>query len=294
MTDASLPTSVRKQLESAEALHNDNYTTPVDQFGHSDKQTEELPKEPAKPQNSGEDRDAMYWQQRFNVLQGKYNAEVPQLQQQIKALQEQLDNTANQSGKAAELAGAIEAELSEEELELLGPELTKTIRKMIAKSVPTANDDLAKLQTKVESFEQEAAQHKQALFWTEVNRSVPDWKEMQAKPEAQTWLTGIDPISGQVRNDLLQHAANIHNAYQVIKIFNEMAIATNGRKIPNEKIHPNTSRAQNNTQEAGKLWSRSEINQFYKDKTRGRYNTEQANAIERDIFAAQNDGRIVA
>lgn len=296
--NASLPASVRKQMESAQALHEQAYSTPDEQSGHADSQAEQAAQESAQPpQTQAEDRDALYWQQRFNVLQGKYNSEVPQLQQQIRDLQAQLQNqqdSASQSGKAAEIAGQLENQLTEEELEILGPELAGTIRKMIAASAPAASDDLNQLKSKVESFEQEATEHKQALFWSEVNAAVPDWQQMQSTPEAQQWLTGIDQLSGQVRNDLLNQAAQSLNAHQVIQIFKEMQVATAGRQIPSEKIQPDNSRAASHNGEGGKLWSRAEINRFYKDKTQGRYSDDQAQAIEADIFAAQSDGRIVA
>lgn len=304
----SLPKSVQAQSDAANALHAEFYSTPEKQEGQLDDQAENDPKESAaaKEQTPAPqlDKDALYWEQRFNVLQGKYNTEVPALQQenrtlktQIDTLNQQLANSSAQSGKAAELADTLDANLSDEEMDLVGPELVSVIKKLIGNGNQSTVDpnELETLKTKVDSFERDKQEHTQATFWATVNSRFPNWKELQDTKEGHAYLSGIDQQTGRIRNDLLQAAAGQFDAATVVRMFQEIeALTKDKRKIPANKQQPNNSR--NNGQQAaeqGRIWSRGEINQFYTDLAQGgRYSEDQAKMLEADIFAAQAEGRI--
>ena len=302
----SLPKSVQAQSDAANALHAELYSTPEKQEGQLDDQAENDPKESAaaKEQTPAPqlDKDALYWEQRFNVLQGKYNTEVPALQQenrtlkaQIDTLNQQLANSSAQSGKAAELADTLDANLSDEEMDLVGPELVSVIKKLISGNQSTVNpSELETLKGKVERFERNEQEHTQATFWATVNSRFPNWKELQDTKEGLAYLSGIDQQTGHIRNDLLQAAAGQFDAATVVRMFQEIEALTKGkREIPANKQQPVTSR--NSSQAPGEqkhIWSRAEITQFYTDKTQGRYKPDEAAQLEADIFAAQAEGRV--
>ncbi|WP_067097929.1 hypothetical protein [Marinomonas atlantica] len=309
----SPPKSVQAQIDAANSLHAELYSTPESdqqegQFadeGQAESDSMESEAAPEQTSTQEPDKDSLYWQQRFNVLQGKYNNEVPALQQenrilkdQIESLNQQLANSSAQSGKAAELADKLDAGLSEDELDLVGPELVGVLKKLIATSAGSQStvdpNEFTELKTKVDGYEREKQEHTEASFWTEVNSRFPKWKELQSSREALAYLSGIDQSTGRIRNDVIQAAAGRFDAATVIRMFQEIeALTADKREIPANKQQPDTTRNSNpDSGEQKRYWSGAEINQFYKDKTQGRYLDEQAQALEQDIFAAQSEGRI--
>ena len=73
----SLPKSVQAQSDAANALHQELYSIRDDQDGQLDDHAEEAPVESVEAEEPATapqlDKDALYWEQRFQVIQGKYN-----------------------------------------------------------------------------------------------------------------------------------------------------------------------------------------------------------------------------
>lgn len=303
----SLPKSVQAQSDAANALHQELYSIRDDQDGQLDDHAEEAPVESVEAEEPATapqlDKDALYWEQRFQVIQGKYNTEVPELRQENLALKKQIDSlykqlasSTAQSGKAAELADTLDANLSDEEMDLVGPELVSVIKKLIGNGNQSTVDpnELETLKTKVDSFERDKQEHTQATFWAEVNSRFPKWNELQNTPEAHAYFAGIDQQTGRLRNDVIREAQSNFDAATVVRMFQEIEALTKGkREIPANKQQPVTSRNSSQAQgEQKHIWSRAEITQFYTDKTQGRYKPDEAAQLEADIFAAQAEGRV--
>ena len=132
-----LPESVRKQGETADALHRKLYP---DQYpktgGEQTEQGQEAPADAAKPDDKGNPDEqpkpdvtkvetgkggeakgegtAEEWKQKYETFQGKYNAEVPQLHTTAAALRNQLQETLNRI-KALEEEKAKPAEKKRKE-----------------------------------------------------------------------------------------------------------------------------------------------------------------------------------
>lgn len=302
----NLPKSVQAQIDKAESLYQEAYGAQEEEAPETAEQAEEeadqLESEEStaqtaenQPENQAEEtRDAFYWQHRFQVLQGKYNAEVPALREEIRNLQTQLQQQpAQQSGKAGEIADTLTSQLSEEELEMLGPDLVQVIQKLV-RPQQADNGEVEQLKQELNSIKQSEQEHAQAEFWATVNSRIPDWRQLQSTPEAQAWLAAIDPLSGVTRNQLLINAQHDLKAYQVVEIFNQLRQATagNASRIPAEKVTPRQSRVTTTTQPQGNVWTREAITQFYRDKTTGRYSDDEARQLEADLFKAQQEGRV--
>lgn len=298
----TLPKSVQAQIDQADSLYQEAYGAQDDPetAEQATEETEEAgseestaqPAEEQQPAEQEENRDSLYWQHRFQVLQGKYNAEVPALREEIRTLQNQLQQQpAQPNGKAGELADTISSQLSEEEMELLGPELVQVIQKLVGRQ-GTAEVD--QLKQEVSSLKRNEQEHAEAEFWAAINSRVPDWQQLQSTAEARQWLTGYDRMTGMTRNQLLVSAQQSLNAYQVVEIFNQLRQDTQGNasRVPANKVTPQQSRATNAPQPQGDIWTRDSINQFYRDKTTGRYSEEEGRKLEDDLFKAQAEGRV--
>lgn len=157
-------------------------------------------------------------------------------------------------------------------------------------------------------------------MYDDLARAVPQWNQINDSPQFAQWLDQIDPISHRTRREFLNGAHNSNSAGQVIDIFNSfltsMGVAPHqangaGNGAGNPQGNPPPSPPQfdllalaapgraktGQTQVAPEkpLVKRSEIKQFYTDKTQGKYagREQEAALIERQIFDAGNEGRII-
>ena len=317
-----VPRQITQAAEDAEALRKSLYEpAPADDdlAGTQDKQDDAksaegkaanannqplqydpLKNEPEPGEIQPQDKDTLYWKSRFEIIQGKYNAEVPTLHQRIRELEQQLAqqvDSLSADTAAGRVAQQLENELTDDELELIGPDLAGVIRKMVSGRQQSGdNAELEKVKQDLEMLKQEQQQDIQAQFWADLNATVPDWQATQANPAAQQWLATVDPMAGKSRDALLKDAASGLDSYRVINIFRELKnhIQSGGQQqnqIPAHKVQPAASRTTGAPKQE-KIWTRQEINDFYRDKMKGVYKPEQAEALEKDLIAAVNEGRI--
>jgi hypothetical protein len=140
----TVPTSVREQAKRAEELQQQLVNPSKDAHKEPEIKQEELPSAqeieptPAKqeqaqpkpeeqPAAPSQEEDYLYWRNRFQVIQGKYNAEVPALRKQVSELEQALSEAkANQSqspdqSAPQQVANAL-GDLSQDEIDEFGPE----------------------------------------------------------------------------------------------------------------------------------------------------------------------------
>lgn len=144
-------------------------------------------------------------------------------------------------------------------------------------------------------------------FFAEVGRMIPGWEATNNNPEFHRWLLTPDPLSGLDRQTFLADAQKNLDAARVASIFAAFSpggAGTHTTARPNaaaseleRQISPGSSLSAPtpSTQEA-RRWSRAEIAKLYDDQRRGVFKgrEQEFKAQERDLFAAQADGRIAA
>ncbi|MBD9415922.1 hypothetical protein IB234_15270 [Pseudomonas sp. PDM16] len=323
MSSTNLPRSIQAQAEAATAAiaalnqpeqagNPADEAAPVQPASAEPAQQPEpsATQEPAQP--AVETRDATYWQHRFNVINGKYTAEVPQLQRQVSELTRALQDArqAQPAASAPQRAQEAIADLSSEELEQFGPELITVIQRIAAKAAapasPADTAELTSLREEVGQYREERQQDATARFWTDLGQAVPNFKAINSDPRFHAWLAEIDSITGQSRQQLLESAQKDLSAYRVGALFNAFTqtnpvaaqpAVPQTPQIPPEQVQPAASRVAPDTAQPSsqqRIWTSADIGQFYKDKAQGRYSPADAAALEADIFAAQTQGRITA
>lgn len=317
----SLPKSVQAQAERAAKHFDTNPENPdADQVPalegdeRNPQERETLPDEtkpeggaqsaerPASTKPEAENDDALYWQHRFNVLQGKYNSETKALREESNELKRQMaDKDQRISELEQQTATADKSGVSDDQLEQFrqefGEDLVTFVERMVTqRAAPAPQPDDSKVQNldeRLSRFEQEQQQDAQARFWVALERAVPTYREVNADPEFHQFLAQFDPSTGKQRQQVLTEAQQALDAKGVADIFalylNQTPAAKPG--IPDEQVEPRTTRATDAPQ-GKRRWSRAEISQFYRDKTAGRYGADEAERLEADIFAAQQEGRV--
>lgn len=250
------------------------------------------------------DQDAAYWQHRFQVLQGKYNAEVPALRAKLSELEKNLaeahvqrtQEAVNAQQRAVDALGG----LSQEEMEEYGPELIEMIQRVSGAQTQQLTQDLSnqlhQANARIQQFEDEKQQDVEARFWTELDRLVPDWQALNGNTEFLSWLDGFDPVSTTQRQVLLNNAQQQLNAHGVAAVFNafkQAAPPAAAQQAPAHLQQPSRSHASESIlSQDTRLWTRGEITQFYTDAALGKYPPDEKAAIEKDIFEAQRTGRV--
>lgn len=297
-----LPRSVQDQAKAASELQ-DQLNQPVEaenpaaQAALKSEQDKESVKPEAQPaiEQQTETRDTAYWRHRFDVLQGKYNSEVPALRKEIANLTEQLAKAdTDKSGTAIQQAQSAVSDLTPEEIEEYGPELVKFIQRVAAGASKGNGGDLSEIKGELDQMREEKRQDVEARFWADLEAQVPSFREINANQAFHRWLAQVDRLSGQTRQQLLvdaQHALDPYRVAAVFKSFAAEAPKAAQETIPDDSIQPRQAKTSAQEPQQGKSWSRAEITEFYRNKAS--YSKEQAAAIESDIFAAQAQGRIL-
>ena len=341
----SLPEQLQKQVEQAKAILEQRNAPqlPTEPQGSADPepvadptpepvaaQTPD-PVAPETPQQqavtpSSDDENNTTYAQRWRSLQGVYNATKRQLDESSSRIQnlEQLVSQLSNAKVEASMPQAA-AHVTDQDRSSYGDDMVEFARRVsreeiapLAQAIKLLMGRLDQLQGVVPVVQNvAAAQAKTAheLFYDALARRVPDWQTVNENNKFHEWLLSADPLSGQVRQTLLEDA---HRALDVDRVVNIFALGKQaiGVQAPvaaaptpapaqraakasqlEKQIAPGraaTGTTPPQTPEK-KRWTRADITKFYADKQRGVYKgrEQEATSLERDIFAAQNEGRVV-
>ena len=301
----SLPKQVKEAQERAERLEAELQPAPEPE----QVEVQEAPQPEPTPEPPKQDKAD--WKAKYHVLQGKYNAEVPRMAQELRELNRQLaeakqaiEDLKVQKEKAPEpdpMADQIRR-LQED----YGPDIVSVIERLVAQQTT----ELVKpLQSKVEQTESEREAHRQQAeaqrksldFAEAVNDLVPDWEAIDKLPEFHNYLAEVG-ADGRTRQDALMEAANSFDAAGAARIFAAFK-RTADYKAPATPAAPAKDRLASQVvpEPAGrdrapnsgaKVYTRAEISNFYRELALGRMEPERAKNIEKDIEAAMREGRV--
>jgi hypothetical protein len=260
------------------------------------------------------------WQQKYKTLQGMYNAEVPQLKQMVQEQGskinqfEQLIATINQQKQQPQ--EAPKPILSDEELNEYG-ESIDIMRKVTKEETGNLLGEVSALKAQIAQMAQntvpqvqqlanQVGDTQEQLFWSKLSTIVPDWQSINENENFQTWLLEVDPLSGMARQAYLEDAQRRYDVDRVAAFFTswsdlngngsaQQVKSTNQDELK-QQVAPKKSRSAGANTPAGSKpsYSTADIAAFYDDVRKGKFKgrDEERAKIERDIFAAQAEGRI--
>lgn len=279
------------------------------------------------------------WEQKYKVLQGKYNAEVPRLQntvrdqgEQLRNLQQQLTATQNLLASLGEQRVTAPAQpqaqpparqklVKDEEVTEFGADLIDVVRRVAreeqAALLPEIDRRVTPVKQRVDQVAQatEAASVRQAqsdrqTVLNMLNEQVPNWLDLNGDPAFLEWLDQRDPYAGAKRGDLLAQAFEAHDGPRVVAFFTgyqkEHAVVTPpvaptapaAPKAPQRQLEqlvapgtPKTGTTGTQDGSGKRVWTRAEISAFYGGRMKFK-DAAHKKEVERDIFAAQSEGRI--
>ena len=258
-----------------------------------------------------------------------YNAEIPRLHagkrelaDRVSQLEKLLSTTVNKIEPTP--ATPVEPEkpqvlITEQDMEDYGDSID-VMRRVSKEESNMANNRIAQLESviqqlqsnfdgvapRVEQLSQQQNQTAEHSFWTQLESNVPNWRDINIDPDFQNWLLSIDPLTGISRQTYLEDAQSNFDVERVANFFSTWG-EKNGKPLA-QKEKAN-SQAQLEKQvapgkgkstgapasDSDRTYTPEDISQFYNDIKQGKYKGQgkERARIERDIFAAQRDGRIV-
>jgi len=135
---------------------------------------------------------------------------------------------------------------------------------------------------------------------------LPNWRDINDNQDFQSWLLEVDPLSGISRQTYLDDAQRNQDSRRVASFFTSWQSATgaavaqpnrsNANSELERQITPGKGRSGGTTPVGeSKTYTAADLTAFYTKVREGKFEgqKEKRDAIERDIFAAQRDGRIV-
>lgn len=307
----AIPQAVQKQLEAAEAKAKAQAgKTEPEQIPEEQQAAEVIQQPTAQPESEPQQRpQTVDYEHRFNVLQGKYNAEMSRALDEIRALNRQNQELAQRIADMSERVTQVQQQPEQtptEVSEFLSeyPEIAKGVEKLIAQRVAQATRDLQpqapdELVDRMHQLEVSTLNINEQRFFDALTNAVPDWETINNDQEFVAWLRTMDPYSGIPRQVMLNDARQQLDARRAIAFFSSWKEAKKGARPktptpPANRVQPSGNRPSSGGTPAARTYTRDDIKRFYEDVRRGKYRGREAErlSIDKDIVAAQAEGRI--
>jgi vacuolar-type H+-ATPase subunit I/STV1 len=258
---------------------------------------------PAEPSNTEKPAEAPAaqedptWESRYKSLIGKYNAEVPRLAASNKELTAKLQSIEKElEDLRTAKAEPKQSLVKPEEIQEFGEPLVDLIRRAARDEVSEKDQEIAALRARLERFEVSNSKTAEVDFFARLSSAVPDWEETNKNDGFINWLAEYDELTGLQRQDALDDAVRNNDAIRAARFFNKWSEinktkAETASRSLEEQVVPTP--VANTAPPAGKkIWTRSEIQDFYGKVRRGEVSDKDMVSIEADIHAAHIEKRI--
>lgn len=354
---APLPQSIMRQLAEADELQGQLNSgnqppaflpepEPEIQAAPTPQQTAPPPPaQPTLPQLPPPPQGEAYWENRFKVLQGKYDAEVPRLAAQLRELQARIQAPAPQAPTPASVPVTRKSRITDEEQTTYGSELLDVVGRKAQDILETALANQAAafetrmaavvaqneaLAAQVRGTTEVVAQTQAEKYWEALEKALPNYREINDHPQFRTWLAGVDPYTGSVRQAILDDTFNKLDATRTLAMFNgwlqtlqqtpqppppaptppppptpaytPVPYDQTVQSVPavrsevQRQVTPQATNTvpppSNPNDRRAKIWQAAEVDQVYTDLTKGRYTAEQAKRMDAEISLAVAEGRV--
>lgn len=252
------------------------------------------------------------WERKYHVLQGKFDAEVPRLHQQMREMQTQMQQLITEKAvleatKAAEPA-PVNSSITEQDKEAFGPDLIDLIERATEAKVSTLRakeadlvNEIKELKGKLGDVSERQVVSDKDRFLAGLGQQVPDWEALNVNQGFLEWLNQVDPVYGLPRQTALNNAyenldvtrvANIFKAYKAL--LPQAPQQSKANQELQRQVAPTRTRSATAPTDSvnQKIFTQQEIATFYDEWRRGHYDEEEAARMEKDIHAAITEGRI--
>ena len=270
---------------------------------------EELP--PSAPPGSPDAK----WEHSYKSLQGRFKAEQAKYQKMVTDLQSELMTRRAAPPQQATFPQDVNDEFTDEELEAWGPDLTATIARI---AEAKANKALQTVAPVVQETAENIAIEREISMRNWLNTQI-DFEGVNVSDDFKSWLLLRDPMSGAIRQELLEKAWLSIDGPRVLAICNGFLAENPGStgqqpatappappaqqapRQPSVSLQslaaPGRARVQTPVTPSPQkpVYTRADIKAFYDAKNRGFYRGKEAEAAgyEAEIILAGTENRII-
>jgi hypothetical protein len=326
--EQELPKAIQEELELAEAIEKQiaaEVATP--NKGNTDQpkadpaqfpapEVAETVTEPTPQQAETVSQGDDGYKQKFEVLTGKYNAEVPRLHQQLKEQSSALDRL--QAEMESLKAKPVEPEIPKESLvtskdeDTFGSDLIDLARRVTKDEVGVVLQrigqvesmlkNIAELPRRVDQVVQQQAENQEQRFWGTVSQQIPDWTSVDSDPRWIEWLNLTPPFALKSYRELASDAIQAGQAgpiVELVKAWKQQAgIATANATQANNKqelarqVAP-TKQAGSQVPQGKKIWTAAEYERVFDPRLLGGEMSEaEIEALQAEADLAVQEGRV--
>lgn len=317
--DSTLPKQLQAELEAAEAIQA-QITGTAPQANTEPEPAPDNPQTQDQPANADDAPPAAKavdsFEAKYKVLEGKYRAEVPQLNEKLKAALQRVDTL---SAQVQELANK-QPEPKEDPLvtskdeEAFGADLIDLARRVVKEETSTVAKRLAtveralaavvKVSEKVERIEVANAQTAEERFWADVNTLVPDWQDVDNDPR---WIEFLDTRAkgaAKTYRELAQDAilaGQSKAVAELVEVWKDVSGITAERAKQDKKQRELESQAQPGKSKAtadapkpgeGRIWTWAEYEKVFSPNISREYTAAQVAELQAEAEKAYLEGRI--
>lgn len=260
---------------------------------------EKAPSQPTEKEEPSSDD----WEHKYRVLKGKYDKEVPRLTRELRALQQDRENLLN---RISLLEGIVSEKLQnmqtpkapEEEDEELArvkeeyPEIYKAVTKLVEKKISR------EVRPEIEQVKTSSTQN---IFYSKLDALVPEWRSINSDPNFLDWLsTPSEEIPTKTKHQLMLLAFQEGDANAVASFFKRYLNQISSEeetpmKAPAEKsvAPPHRKTVQQGKETSKKMFTESEIRNFYTNVALGKIPADRKDALEQQILKAIMENRVI-
>ena len=241
------------------------------------------------------------WEQKFKTLQGKYNAELPALRNEV----QQLRRAQAPAPTPPAPTPAPKPTMDPKDIESFGAEMIEMVGRYAQQVAQQLNDKfearIVAIEERINGVGQKAEVAREQAFFAVLAELVPDWEQVNIDDRWLAWLAEVDSFSGIVRQELLnnaQHNADARRAAAIFNAFKAQFAAPAPVSPPPAQLQPSTSGGSNQApalEPPKPILTQAFVNKFYMDRdVHHRYRGREAEAqrIELEINLAAREGRI--
>ncbi len=282
----------------------------TDESEETEEEIEEETEESADDETNteGEEQEEKnIFEEKYRVLQGKYDKEVPRLHNELKELKEKIFERIGDLSKKPEVE---EAPITDAKLEAFKEEYGEDLinyldsyfeSKMKPAIEAQTKESIDPVQQKVASLEDSQIETAKTEFASFLDENVNgNWREAGEDPKFIAFLETEDPSGFNTYGELLDKFNNSWDEKRMAKVFN----AYYGEKtevVPERKPSPDKdaivapsrkTQAQAPKDDGKIMWTPESIKQFERDDRSGKYNAEESQKLWDDLLAAPSENRI--
>ncbi len=241
---------------------------------------------------------------RYSSLKGKYDSEVPRLNDRNKELEERIQQLLDENAQLRERSAQQEADapgLTDGDEAQFGAETVDLVRRGVREGTAKQQLEIERLRSQLQQQQEQAARQAEEqrasrndAFSAAMDRLCPGWSEQNHDQGFIRWLNMRDPKFGFSRQALLNQAAEAYDANRVATIFQayrEEVTAQEAKSPLASQVSP-THTAGSNPPSGPAKWTSDSIARFYEDARHGKYAEEDALRIEKEIDDAVASGQV--